>query len=60
MIFDRNQIVAKLVAVLPETDIQIIAATVSLRDTLAKLEDRPFTETRDIVDLLDADREDRR
>ena len=59
LIMDRDVPVAKIIAVKPETALQIRAPLIDLKTVLSANDKRPFDEKMDILDVLLRDREDR-
>ena len=59
IIMDRDQPVAKLVGVSAINTVAIKEPTADLKSILLASDKRSFTESRDILDVLSQDREDR-
>ena len=59
LIMDRDQPVAKIVGIKPESVLHIQEPSRDLKSVLMQADKRPFTEKMDILDVLLLDREDR-
>ena len=59
LIMDRDQPVAKIVGIKPESVLDIKEPARDLKSVLMQADKRPFTEKMDILDVLLLDREDR-